>query len=205
MAPKYRLTYFDFTGLAEPIRFLLSYGGLDFEDHRVSKDDWPAFKLTTPLGQMPLLEFEGKVLYQSTAIARYLGHIVGLAGESPLENWEIDSVVDSLTDLRNKVFEYQFEQDEDRKKALRKSFVNEMLPLYYSKFELWALRNGGYLANGKLTWADLYFVAVQEFINLLVGIDLIADKYPNLETVREKVLSLPQIKAWLEKRPELKL
>lgn len=44
MAPKYKLTYFDFTGLGEPIRFLLSYGGLDFEDHRVTKDDWPSFK-----------------------------------------------------------------------------------------------------------------------------------------------------------------
>lgn len=56
--------------------------------------------LATPLGQMPLLEFDGNLLYQNTSIARYLGHIVGLAGSDPLENWAIDSVVDALTDLR---------------------------------------------------------------------------------------------------------
>lgn len=63
--------------------------------------------LATPLGQMPLLEFDGNLLYQNTSIARYLGHIVGLAGNDPLENWAIDSVVDALTDLRIRKYLYR--------------------------------------------------------------------------------------------------
>ena len=52
MAPAYKLTYFNVRGLGEPIRFLLSYGGIEFEDHRVEKEDWPQFK---PCKSSPIL------------------------------------------------------------------------------------------------------------------------------------------------------
>lgn len=53
----------------------------------------------TPLGQLPTLEIDGLVLYQSVAIARYVANLVGLTGKTLLENWEIDAVVDTITDL----------------------------------------------------------------------------------------------------------
>jgi hypothetical protein len=44
MAPSYKVTYFPTSGWAEPIRFILSYGNLDFEDIRVPYEEWPALK-----------------------------------------------------------------------------------------------------------------------------------------------------------------
>lgn len=44
MAPAYKLTYFNVKALAEPIRFLLSYGGVEFEDYRIEKEEWPQLK-----------------------------------------------------------------------------------------------------------------------------------------------------------------
>lgn len=41
---KYKLTYFNFIALGEPIRYLLSYGGVDFEDNRIEWRDWPKIK-----------------------------------------------------------------------------------------------------------------------------------------------------------------
>jgi len=52
MAPPYKLTYFNIMGLAEPIRILLSYGDLEFEDYRFSLENWPTLKPSklTPYG-----------------------------------------------------------------------------------------------------------------------------------------------------------
>lgn len=45
MSPsKYKLTYFSIKAVAEPIRFLLSYGGVEFEDIRYDHDVWPTVK-----------------------------------------------------------------------------------------------------------------------------------------------------------------
>lgn len=44
MDSTYKLIYFPIKALAEPLRFLLSYGGLEFEDVRISKEHWPEIK-----------------------------------------------------------------------------------------------------------------------------------------------------------------
>lgn len=50
---------------------------------------------------MPVLEVDGQRVYQSMSIARYLAKRVGLAGSNDWENLQIDSVVDTLNDLRS--------------------------------------------------------------------------------------------------------
>lgn len=40
----YKLSYFNFPGVAEPIRFLLSYLNIDFEDYRFEFEQWPSIK-----------------------------------------------------------------------------------------------------------------------------------------------------------------
>lgn len=39
-----KLVYFDLKGLAEGIRYLLHYGGLEFEDVRISREEYPNIK-----------------------------------------------------------------------------------------------------------------------------------------------------------------
>jgi len=40
----YKLTYFNVPALAEPIRFLLSYLEINFEDIRYESKEWPTVK-----------------------------------------------------------------------------------------------------------------------------------------------------------------
>ncbi|KAI5637800.1 hypothetical protein NE865_09455 [Phthorimaea operculella] len=42
--PKYVVTYFNVRGLGEPSRLLLSYGGQEFEDRRIEREEWEKVK-----------------------------------------------------------------------------------------------------------------------------------------------------------------
>jgi len=200
MAPKYKLTYFELTGLAEPIRFLLSYGGIDYDDIRISQDDWPALKPTMPLGMLPILEVDGKTLHRSTAICRYVAKKVGLAGDDDLEAYEIDAAYETITDLRLSIIQYMATQDPNEKQKILENLERERLPFLLSKLDAWAEKNNGYFANGKLSWADLYFVSNIDYLIGRYGRDFVAD-YSNLVKVRQNVKSIPAIKTWIEQRP----
>lgn len=40
----YKVNYFTFKGLGEPVRFMLAYGNVEFVDNRVEWEDWPNLK-----------------------------------------------------------------------------------------------------------------------------------------------------------------
>lgn len=42
--PTYKLCYFDLKGLAEPIRLMFAYGGINYEDVRIQSEEWPTIK-----------------------------------------------------------------------------------------------------------------------------------------------------------------
>ena len=57
-----------------------------------------------PLGQVPVLEVDGKQLAQSHAIFRYLARQHGLAGKNDWENALADMYGDSLQDLKTGIY-----------------------------------------------------------------------------------------------------
>ena len=54
-----------------------------------------------PLGQIPVLEYDGTVLSQSLTIARFLAKEFGLAGKDNLEQAQADMIIDTGNDLDN--------------------------------------------------------------------------------------------------------
>lgn len=42
--PTFTLFYFNVKALAEPVRYLFAYGAQEYEDVRVTRDEWPALK-----------------------------------------------------------------------------------------------------------------------------------------------------------------
>ncbi|XP_060820574.1 glutathione S-transferase-like [Bombus pascuorum] len=197
--PVYKLTYFPAKALGEPIRFLFNYAGTPFEDERISKDVWPEIKPLTPYGQIPMLVIDGKKVAQSTAICRYLAKQYGLAGKNDLDALYIDATVDTIHDIRHKLASFHYEEDE-KVKARKRKAAEEILPFVLERLDQQVKENDGYFHNGTLSWADLTFVALLDYLNFMYKSDLIAN-YENLKLLEEKVLLLPNIKKWIETRP----
>ncbi|KAK9506981.1 hypothetical protein O3M35_008820 [Rhynocoris fuscipes] len=200
---KYKLTYFDTTWLGEPIRFILSYMGKEFEDCRIpwGSEDWPEMKKKIPFGRVPTLEIDGKITYQSTAICRYLANEAGLNGKSDWDRFEIDMVIGTYFDLHAALASQFHEENPEAKEKKKLAIIKETLPYYYNLYDEQIKKNGGYLVNNALTWADLFITALIEPIEEEMG-EKISAKYPNLHKLIEKVRSIPNIKKWIEKRPK---
>ncbi|CAK9820777.1 Glutathione S-transferase [Anthophora plagiata] len=201
--PTYKLTYFNVTGLGEPIRFLLHQSGIKFEDKRLTFEEWPQFKSQMPMGQVPILEIDGKLYHQSKAIGRLLAKKNNLYGKTDDEAYEIDATVDTIEDLRVAFSQYHWEKDEAQKEKL-KAVVDAKRPEYLQKLEEQVKKNGGYLVGGKLSWADLLFAAYSEMLSNILESDITKD-HPELKKLVEKVRSLPNIKAYLAQRPKVML
>jgi len=71
-----------------------------------------------PLGQMPVLEFDGNKLPQSMSIARFLAKQFQLAGSDNFEQGKVDAVVDTITDVSIKLIPIYSEQDKTKKEEL---------------------------------------------------------------------------------------
>lgn len=57
------------------------------------------------------------------------------------------------------------------------------------------------IINFQLTWADVYFAGILDYMNYMVKRDLL-ENYPALRGVVDAVNGLEPIKAWIEKRPQ---
>ncbi|KAG8314752.1 hypothetical protein J6590_085458 [Homalodisca vitripennis] len=162
--------------------------------------DFYLFVPATPWGQTPVLEANGQTVTQSIAITRYLGRQAGLCGADAWEDMRIDEIVYVINDLRAELAKYHYEKDEKRKEEVKGTVLSTTAPFYLSRLDAHVKANNGYLANGKLSWADLYFAAISDYLSFMYGSDITAG-YPNLTELREKVLALPKIKEWVSKRP----
>ncbi|KAK9738186.1 Glutathione S-transferase, N-terminal domain [Popillia japonica] len=195
-----KLTYFNLRGRGEIIRYLLKYGGIEFEDIRIPFEDWMQVKPTLPFGQLPIYEEHGKVSNQTAAIARYLAKKIKIAGTNDWEDLELDALVDTLHDLLQKVSNFYHTKDQQHRTELEKAVLNETIPFYLARFEEIAKKNFGFLAFGRLTWADFFFVSVIEVVDGMTGKDSL-QSYPNLQTVMSNVIDLSVIKEWRKERP----
>ena len=94
------LIYFDLYGRAEPMRMLLTHAQVQFEDKRISQEEFVQMKESgaLPSGQVPLWEDNGRQVNQTAAILRLLGKQHGYYSMDPMEGYNADWAVDTLAD-----------------------------------------------------------------------------------------------------------
>jgi glutathione S-transferase len=215
---KAKLVYFNGRGRAELIRLILALTGVEYEDVRFKptadnaenpsrpNDEFAEFKKTgvSLTGQVPYLEIDGLRLVQSVAIARYLSGKYGLLGNgTDRHRVEIDMVVDTVEDLRNKFSQFYHEKDADRKEALTQEFWQTHFVKYAQALQNFIEANpvkSGFFVGERLSLADL--VAYDALYMLSKLNPEAAEAFPKLIAHTTLVGAIPQIAKWVETRPE---
>merc|ERR1711997_138728 len=197
---KIKLTYFGLRGRAEPARLILAHAGVDFEDDRIKKEDWPQLKPKTTLGTLPVLCYNGVEIGQSVAIWRFLANEFGLAGKTNLERARADMIVDCVNDLVA-VAVAMFSAPEEKKAELLAKYQNETVPKGFELLEKLLKQNGSkFFVGNCVTWAD---IVVANFCDgmMMKGGDAVFGNNVFLKSHAKLILDLPNIKKWIAARP----
>ena len=198
-----KLLYFNLRGRAEPARLLLAYAGLPYEDERIpppweDPDGWAARKPSLPFGQLPILYWNKEEISQGIGVARFIAKKIGLAGKTDMEAAQVDEVVHAIEDIVNARIAFLLEEDAGRKKTLTDTFTNRTLPTLLGQLERRLEGRGGqFFVGNNLTWAD-----IQTFMLVTEMDKEMAKKYPKVENLVERVGQIPNIKKWVQSRPE---
>ncbi|CAF0861830.1 unnamed protein product [Adineta steineri] len=195
--PSYKLTYFNGRGRAEISRLIFAAAGQKYEDIRIEREQWPALKPKTPLGQMPVLEVDGVELPQSAAIARFLAKQFHLAGKDNLEQAEVDAVIDTISDI-NTAWPASSSDE-----ALKKKFLTEDLAKHLQNLETLGKlygKGGHFFVGNQLTWADLRFYTFGQ--TCIEAAPDCLNNFSWLEQNRAEVEKQPKIAEYLKNRPK---
>ncbi|CAB3404381.1 unnamed protein product [Caenorhabditis bovis] len=201
---QYKLSYFPLRGAAEVIRQIFAVAGKEFEDHRIPREQWPAIKPTTVFGQLPILEVDGKPLAQSHAIARYLAREFGLNGKGAWEEAQVNAVADQFKDYMAEIKQFQMVvigfAEGDKEKLYKEVFA----PAFQKHFSFFKKfldsAKSGYLVGSSLTWVDL--LIANHIETLAAKGEKVLDEFPEFVAHQKLVHSNPNIKKWIETRPE---
>ncbi|XP_033178796.1 glutathione S-transferase [Bombus impatiens] len=155
--------------------------------------------LVASCNMLPMLIFDKRLVGHATAICRFVARQYDLAGKTDLASLHIDSVVDTIHDIRYIIAEFYYEKDE-KYKAKKRAAAEKTLPPILESLDQDVKKNDGYFRDGTLSWADLTFVALLDYFNFMYKSNLI-ENYENLKLLEKRVLRLPTIRDWFERRP----
>ncbi len=203
--PKLKLTYFDIHGgRGEPARLAMHIGGVDFEDNRITFQQFGERKSHFPFARIPVLEIDAIQLSQCNGINRYVGKLTGLYPTDPLQAAFCDEAMDAVEDVISKVTTSFSISDETEKKAARKTLADGPITLYLQQLQaLLEARGGKYFADGRLTVADLkvlvWIRSLRSGILDHVPRDLPEKVAPLLVEHLERIESIPKVREYYER------
>lgn len=201
MGPKhhYTLTYFDIpASRGEECRLALHVAGVEFDDHRIKRDEWMTLKPTTPFGSLPVLAIEGNgELAQVNAILGFIGRAHGLHPSDPFEAARHDAILSAAEELRGKIGPSLHTKDEAEKKRMREELASGWMQAWGASIERQIV--GPFLAGERIHVADIKLHVVLNWF-AKGGLDHIPRDvfaaFPKLNRLYEAVKTHPRVADW---------
>jgi glutathione S-transferase len=203
--PSFKLTYFDFDGgRGEPIRIALHAAGIEFEDERLSFEEFGKMRHSLRFSSLPILTIDGKAVTQSNAISRYIGKMAGMYPEDDLQALYCDEVIDALEDVNHYIVPTLFLQGHELQ-AAREKLVAGWLSIYLKGLGQLLTRGGDtYFADDRLTVADLKMLVQVRALRSgrleHVPTDLVDELEPKLCEHQARIEKEPQVVAYYASR-----
>jgi glutathione S-transferase len=177
--------------------------GVDFEDRRLARSDWPAFKTTTPFGGLPIFEIEGKPpVSQSNAILGYIGRRYGLFPQDEWETLRLDSLMAAAEHIRLLISGTFDIKDKEELAKKRAELADGPIKAWGASLEKQIV--GPFAAGSAISVADVKLFVVVGWLKSGVLDHIpasVLDPFPKLEKLYQSVLSHPKVAAW-RARPE---
>ena len=201
---KISLIYFDFPfWRAEIARLSLFLGNIEFEDVRITKDEFQRVKsdgqldngIKIPFNQLPCLVVDKVSIAQTAGIARFCGKLANLYPQNNnLEAAKIDQFIDMATDLTVLVASTKVE---DRNNLVIGE-LSRKLSILNKSIEL----SNNYLVNNNISIADIAIWRLMGWLTSgsLDGIPLdLLKKHENISKICLLVDKHPKVNEWIEK------
>ena len=206
------LIYFDFPfWRAEVSRIALHIGNIEFNDLRISRDEFIRVKasgkldngIIIPFQQLPCLIIEGEALAQTAGIARYCGKLSGLYPQkNDVLALKIDQFLDLITDITVLIFNVGRDEKPEIKKVKRKEFFKNEFTRKFTMLEKNISENSTYIIKNNFNIAD---IALWSFVNWLTSGDIdgfpkdFLKKFPKIEKVFLEINTMHEIQNWVKK------
>ncbi|VVC44484.1 Glutathione S-transferase, C-terminal-like,Glutathione S-transferase, N-terminal,Glutathione S- [Cinara cedri] len=160
--------------MPQPIKYLLNSLVFSFDETIYdNKELWnDSITKGMPFGQTLVFIINKQMrITQPIAICRYLASLSTLNGANDWEAYLIDSLVESMNDLKREFIKHISKDDDKTSMKLAQEFIEIQLPCFLNKFHNIVAHNNEFFVNGKLTWADVYFAELVNHIALCTGDD----------------------------------
>eukprot|EP00475_Leptophrys_vorax_P036699 TRINITY_DN6245_c0_g1_i1.p1 TRINITY_DN6245_c0_g1~~TRINITY_DN6245_c0_g1_i1.p1 ORF type:complete len:233 (+),score=62.13 TRINITY_DN6245_c0_g1_i1:6-704(+) len=205
-APKVKLGYWAIRGLAQPIRLLLHYVGVEFNDVRYVQGDGPEFSraewtsekfnLGLDFPNLPYLidDESGIKVTQSNAVLTYVARKwrPELLGTSLEVSSHVDMMLAESYDFRNKLVGIFYDPKMNEKKA---AFVKDTLAPLVGKLSAY-FGDKEWFCGDELTVVDFVLYELLDQSRLFSPGTV--EHNANLKTFLDKFEALPAIKRYME-------
>jgi len=199
---KPRLTYFDMAvSRGEECRLAFVIAGVDFDDNRLSREQWAALKPSTPFGAVPVLDVPGHPpIAQSNAILAYIGRTYGVHPTDAVEAARHEAVLAHVEDLRASVAVPRG-ADEATKKSAREHMAATTVPTWAGYVER-QIGDGPFFAGERPMVADIkLYMGMRSFRRGVMDHipATVFDGFPKLIRLYDAVEAWAPVKAWISR------
>ena len=197
-----RLNYQALRARAEPIRMLLRYGGIAYEDRIFSMKEWPTVKKDkkiAPFGQLPSLELpNGETIAETGAIVRLVAKLANVYPTDVYEAARADMLFELVMDLNtiNPILNW-FPADSEKWKTAYDSYFGS-LPYHLENLKE-ILGEKQFFGGNRPHHGD--FGIFHILLNSRAVKPDVLNNYPNLQQYIERMQQLPAINDYLATRP----